>query len=118
MSSVPHAAPRPAQTRPDTAQVLKELQRIPGVGKSVAADLLRLGFTRVAELAGQDPEALYERLRALQQCRVDRCMLYVLRCAVYFAERTEHDPKLLKWWNWKDAPASKPEKPSKTETSP
>ncbi|MBC8473125.1 MAG: pathogenicity locus, partial [Planctomycetes bacterium] len=30
------------------------------------------------------------------------CMLYVLRCAVYYASNTEHDPDLLKWWNWKD----------------
>lgn len=36
----------------------------------------------------------YER----QSVQVDRCMLYVFRCAVYY----EHDPELLKWWNWKD----------------
>jgi hypothetical protein len=34
--------------------------------------------------------------------QVDRCLLYVFRCAVYFAEHTRHDPELLKWWNWKD----------------
>jgi hypothetical protein len=34
---------------------------------------------------------------------VDRCVLYVFRCAVYFASEAEHDPELLKWWNWKDA---------------
>jgi hypothetical protein len=33
---------------------------------------------------------------------VDRCVLYVFRCAVYFASESKHDPELLKWWNWKD----------------
>ncbi|WP_394701143.1 helix-hairpin-helix domain-containing protein [uncultured Methanolobus sp.] len=33
---------------------------------------------------------------------LDRCMLYVFREAVYFASNEEHDPELLKWWNWKD----------------
>jgi hypothetical protein len=34
---------------------------------------------------------------------VDRCALYVFRCAVYFASEAKPDPELLKWWNWKDA---------------
>jgi hypothetical protein len=29
-------------------------------------------------------------------------VLYVFRCAVYFANNSTHDPELLKWWNWKD----------------
>ncbi|MBW8041138.1 MAG: hypothetical protein FVQ85_14200 [Planctomycetes bacterium] len=29
-------------------------------------------------------------------------MLYVIRCAIYYASNTDHDPKLLKWWNWRD----------------
>lgn len=33
---------------------------------------------------------------------MDRCMLYVFRCAVYYASSEQHDPELLKWWNWKD----------------
>jgi hypothetical protein len=28
-------------------------------------------------------------------------VLYVFRCAVYYAGHREHDPELLKWWNWK-----------------
>ena len=82
--------------------VLKELQRIPGVGKRIAEDLWNLGFRSIAELRDQDPEALYARLCALQGLPVDRCMLYVFRCIVYFASTTRHDPELLKWWNWKD----------------
>jgi hypothetical protein len=33
---------------------------------------------------------------------VDRCWLYVARCAEYFASEARRDPEKLKWWNWKD----------------
>jgi hypothetical protein len=82
--------------------VLKDLQRIPGVGKAIALDLWRLGMRTVADLRGRDPEALYAELEALAGTHVDRCMLYVLRCAVYFAEHPDPEPERLKWWNWKD----------------
>jgi len=79
-----------------------EMQSIPGVGPSIAHDLCQLGIRRVADLKGRDPEKLY-----LQSCnkagkQIDRCLLYVYRCAVYYASVQKHDPKLLKWWNWKD----------------
>ena len=81
---------------------LKELRQIPGVGKSIAVDLWNLGFRSVQDLKGQDPEELYNRL-CIQQCtHIDRCMLYVFRCAVYYASNESYDPELLKWWNWKD----------------
>jgi hypothetical protein len=80
-----------------------ELQTIPGVGPSIAQDLRDLGVARVADLSGADPERMYEDLTRLRGAHVDRCMLYVLRCAVYYASRTRHDPAKLKWWNWKDA---------------
>jgi nucleotidyltransferase/DNA polymerase involved in DNA repair len=82
--------------------VLKELQRIPGVGKSIAADLYDLGIRSIRELQDEDPEQLYLKLCTRQGMRVDRCVLYVFRCAVYYASNKEHDRELLKWWNWKD----------------
>lgn len=93
---------------------LNDLKRIPGVGDKVAQDLWELGYRSVRELKGQDPEGMYERLCEYQGTHVDRCMLYVFRCAVYFASTENHDPELLKWWNWKDTkgrrqtPASRP----------
>jgi hypothetical protein len=83
-------------------EVLKELQQIPGVGKSIAADLWNLGLRSVQDLKGQDPEELYDKLCIQQGTHVDRCMLYVFRCAVYYASNESYDPELLKWWNWKD----------------
>ncbi|GAB4229966.1 MAG: helix-hairpin-helix domain-containing protein [Chlamydiales bacterium] len=86
----------------DKKQVLKQFRQIPGVGPSIAQDLWNLGFRSVDELKNQDPEKLYLDLCGYMSCHVDRCMLYVFRCAVYYASETHHDPELLKWWNWKD----------------
>ena len=81
---------------------MKELQTIPGVGKSISRDLLDLGIRTISDLKGRRPEALYNELCSIQGTQVDRCMLYVFRCAVYFATEENHDPELLKWWNWKN----------------
>ncbi|HJP81282.1 MAG TPA: helix-hairpin-helix domain-containing protein [Candidatus Saccharimonadales bacterium] len=79
-----------------------ELQQIPGVGKSIAADLRSLGIRKLSDLKDKDPEVLYERLMVKVGAHVDRCVLYVFREAVYYASHTTHDPEKLKWWNWKD----------------
>jgi len=81
---------------------VQDLQRIPGVGPSIARDLLDLGVRRVADLRSAYPELLYARLCHMRGAHIDRCVLYVFREAVYFASRRAHDPELLKWWNWKD----------------
>jgi len=80
-----------------------DLQSIPGVGPSLAQDLRELGIQHVADLRGQDPEHLYACLIAQRGVHQDRCVLYVFRCAVYFAETAQPDAERLKWWNWKDA---------------
>lgn len=80
----------------------EELRTIPGIGKSLERDLLDLGYRRVSDLRGEDPERMYERLIELRGQHIDRCVLYVFRCAVYFAAGPPHEPDRLKWWNWKD----------------
>ena len=77
------------------------LQEIPGVGPSIAADLRSLGVRSVGQLRGRNPQRMYERLGELQGPQ-DRCVLYVFRCAVYYASIPKPEPALLKWWNWKD----------------
>ena len=79
-----------------------ELRAIPGVGPKTEADLIALGYPTVASLRGADPEELYERDCARRGFLIDRCQLYVYRCAVYFAVTEHPDPEKLKWWNWKD----------------
>jgi len=109
---------------------LKLLQTIPGVGKSIARDLVNLGVFKIEDLKGRDAQILYDSLCKFQEHHVDRCMLYVLRAAVYFAENPPHffgenntqnsrmnkrqkrsksdveDPLYL-WWNWSDEKISK-----------
>lgn len=75
---------------------------IPGVGTNMAAHLNVLGIECVDDLKGQDPEALYTRECVMQGGTVDRCVLYVYRLAVAYAEGRIEDPEQLKWWNWKD----------------
>ena len=81
---------------------VKELEQIPGVGRKIAQDLRAIGIESVDDLEDKDPEQLYKKLCSFKASPVDRCMLYVFRCAVYWASHNEHDPELLKWWNWKD----------------
>lgn len=80
----------------------KHLTDIPGVGPSIANDLQSLGYSKPADLRGEDPEAMYERLMAQSGAHIDRCILYVFRCAVYYARTDNPDTDRLLWWNWKD----------------
>ncbi len=81
---------------------MSDLRNIPGVGKATEQDLISLGYTCVKSLVGADPEELYARECIMKGMQVDKCQLYVYRCAVYYAEHETHDPKKLKWWYWKD----------------
>lgn len=87
-----------------TRIVTEGLQSIPGVGQAVERDLRALGIQQISDLRGRSPEDLYNRLCVVQGRHVDRCMLYVLRCAVYYASTpsNERDAKKCLWWNWKD----------------
>lgn len=81
---------------------LEDLREIPGVGEKIAGYLHHIGIQSVEDLRGRDPEELYFRLCARAGRDIDRCLLYVLRCSVYYASNSEHDSDLLKWWNWTD----------------
>jgi hypothetical protein len=78
------------------------LQEIPGVGPSIANDLRALGITRVEQLRGRSPERLYADSNKLRGMTQDRCLLYVFKCAVYYASEPKPKARLLKWWNWSD----------------
>lgn len=79
-----------------------DLLEIPGVGKSIKKDLENIGITCVEDLKGCDPEELYFKDSLHKGFQDDRCILYVFRCAVYYAENEIREPEKLKWWNWKD----------------
>ena len=77
---------------------------IPGVGKSIAKDLWHIGVKSVRDLKHRDPDELYNDSNKFAGVIQDRCLLYVFRCAVYYASTpvSKHNPDKLKWWNWKD----------------
>jgi hypothetical protein len=90
-----------------------ELQRLPAVGPSIAADLRRLGVRSVRDMARRNPERLYRQLCEVTGARQDPCVLYSFRCAVYAARTRAPVPSLLKWWAWKDRRLA----PSRSRTS-
>ena len=86
----------------DHRHIVKDFMTIPGVGKSIANDLILLGYKSVSDLVNLDPQKMYDKMCKLTNTHQDRCLLYVFRCAVYFASNDYYDPELLKWWNWKN----------------
>lgn len=80
---------------------LEDLKQIPGVGDKTAEDLWNMGICSMGDVGKRSPDELYNQLCVLQNRNVDRCMLYIFRCAVYYVSNSRHDPELLKWWNWK-----------------
>lgn len=81
---------------------MKELMKIPGIGKSIAQDLANIGITNISQLKGKIPEDLYQQVGIWEGVPQDRCLLYVFRLAVYFAEHPIHEEEKLKWWYWKN----------------
>ena len=79
-----------------------DLQSLPSIGPGLARDLRDLGFHSPAQLRGKDPEKMFSDLCDLRGRKIDRCVLYSFRCAVYSVMTPEAEPELLKWWNWKD----------------
>ena len=90
------------KTQNDRSLQIKDLKQIPGVGISIANDLIDIGITNVNDLKNKDPEWLYHQSNQFAGMVQDRCLLYVFRCAVYYANETKHDKEKLKWWNWKE----------------
>lgn len=86
-------------------QSASELLEIPGVGPRVAAYFTSAGIERVADLRGADPDEIYQRMCMAHGRMLDRCLLYVVRCAVYYVSTPRPKPELLEWWNWKDVPS-------------
>ena len=85
-------------------QSIKELTIIPGVGESLATDLWNIGITTIADLKEKNPNELYDLSNRFAGTVQDRCVLYVFKCAVYYATTPtgEQESEKLKWWNWKD----------------
>ena len=79
-----------------------DLKKIPSVGANMEKHLHNIGIRCIADLRGKSPEELYHLDCLKKGFQDDRFVLYVFRCAVYFAEHEQHEPEKLKWWYWKD----------------
>ena len=91
----------------DKLKIIKQLQEIPGVGVAIAEDLYDIGIRAVSDLKTKNPQRLYEKSCKKAGVKIDRCLLYVYRCAVYYASTKKHNSKKLLWWNWMDKTNSK-----------
>lgn len=80
----------------------RDLTTIPNVGKAIKEDLQQIGITCVEDLREKNPEVLYQLVCEKKGFKEDRCLLYVFRMAVYYAENETYNPEKLKWWFWKD----------------
>ena len=78
------------------------LRIIPGVGPKLAKLFSDIGIKSIVDLKRKNPEELYSKICVKQGMQVDRCVLYVCRSSIYFAETENPDPDKLKWWYWKD----------------
>ena len=93
----------PMKYEEESVDTIKQsLQLIPGVGPKLAQKFHDIGIKRISDLKGKKPEELYSQMCAKQGIQIDRCVLYVCRSSVYFAETENPDPEKLKWWYWKD----------------
>ena len=83
-------------------EAIKQLTKIPGVERSVADDLIQMGITSTADLKNKDAEKLYNKSNRQSGNVQDRKLLYVFRCAIYYASSETHDKAKLNWQSWKD----------------
>lgn len=79
-----------------------DLKNIPGVGKNMEQHFFNIGIFTIDDLIGKNPEELFLKDCSVKGFQDNRCVLYVFRLAVYYANNSVREPEKLKWWNWKD----------------
>jgi hypothetical protein len=72
------------------------LEDLPNIGKSIAADLRRVGVHSPDQLAKRKSLAIYRKLEMVMGHRHDPCVLYTLISAKHFIEHGE----VLPWWKF------------------
>ncbi|MFH0795356.1 MAG: helix-hairpin-helix domain-containing protein [bacterium] len=79
-------------------ETVSRLEKLPNIGKAMAADLELIGIDHPKKLIGKEPFELYEVLCATSGKRHDPCVMDVFRSAIHFMEGG--DP--LPWWSFTD----------------
>lgn len=89
--------PTPDQKRENAdAAALKELQKIPNVGPSIAGYLLDVGIRSKDDLIGKDPGELCEALTTMWAMKTDPCLYDVFTAAIAYANGEPARP----WWEF------------------
>lgn len=73
-----------------------DLESLPNIGKSIAADLRAIGITSSRDLQRKRPIQVYHQLETTMGHRHDPCVLYTLLAAKHFLETSEKRP----WWEF------------------
>ena len=76
------------------SEEVKNFEDIPNVGRRVARDFRKLGFSKPIELLGKDPFALYMKLNKLDGKRHDPCLLDVFMSVADYVSGSQARP----WW--------------------
>jgi hypothetical protein len=71
-----------------------DLEDLPNVGKSIAANLRQVGIREPAQLKRKDPYTLYDRLNRVTGQRHDPCVLDTFIAVVRYVEGGPPQP----WW--------------------
>lgn len=80
----------------DIPKYATELEDIPNIGKSIAADLRGLGINFPQQLLAHEPLELYLKLSGPMGKRHDPCVLYTLMAARHYMQSGEK----LSWWKF------------------
>jgi len=73
-----------------------DLQEIPNIGPSIAADLRRIGVSSPDDLLGNDPYEMYDELCRITGVRHDPCLLDVFIAATRFMA----GEPAKSWWKY------------------
>jgi nucleotidyltransferase/DNA polymerase involved in DNA repair len=78
----------------------RQLRDLISVGPAMLRDFEILGVRSVTQLARQNPERLYEKLRRVAPQHEDICCLDAFRAAVAQARDPRLAPEQCQWWYW------------------
>jgi hypothetical protein len=90
----PPKAPPPRKAR--SAAECQQLEQLPNIGPSIAADLRLLGVLHPQDLAGRDAFQLYQALCQKTGRRQDPCVLDTFMAATDFMGGAAPRP----WWDY------------------
>ena len=77
-------------------EAVARLRAIPNVGPKIAAELVKLGVTRLQDAAGRDPDEMYHELCAIDVKRHDLCVRDIFAAVVSYADGGSARP----WWEF------------------